>query len=87
MNKNWKFKSGVILLFVCVIAFLSIPVVPFLEISSGDKITFSTVLLVIGEITFWVGGLLLGKELFTKYKSYMNPKNWFKKKTENKTFE
>jgi len=60
--------------------FLFIPVVPFLNIDNKTKITFTTILLVIGEIMFWSGGLLVGKELFTKYKSYFNPKNWFKKK-------
>jgi hypothetical protein len=84
MNKDWKFKLGVCLLIVCVIAFLIIPVVPFLKMGNNTKITISTILLVIGEITFWTGGILLGKELFTKYKSYMNPKNWFKIKSETK---
>lgn len=83
MQKNWKFKLGVVLVIICVIAFLAIPVVPFLKIESSEKITFSTVLLVIGEVAFWTGGLLLGKELFTKYKAAMNPKNWFKPKTRN----
>ncbi|MDP2113034.1 MAG: transporter suffix domain-containing protein [Bacteroidota bacterium] len=81
MQKTWKFKLGIILLIVCVIAFLSIPAVPFLNLENSTKITLSTVLFVIGEIAFWVGGILLGKELFTKYKTYMNPKNWFKTKS------
>jgi hypothetical protein len=80
MKKTWKFKLGIVLMIVCVIAFLTIPVVPFLNLENSAKITISTVLLVIGEITFWTGGLLLGKELFSKYKGYMNPKNWFKPK-------
>lgn len=83
MKKNWKFKLGVALLIVCIPFFLAIPVVPFLDISSSAKITVSTVLLVLGEITFWIGGLLLGKELFTRYKWYMNPVNWFRKKTDD----
>jgi hypothetical protein len=83
MNKNWKFELGIILFILCVIVWLFIPVIPFLGISSGVKITITTVLIVIGEITFWTGGVLLGKELFTKYKSYMNPKNWFKPKSGN----
>lgn len=83
MQKTWKFKLGIVLLIVCVIAFLSIPVVPFLDLGNSVKITLSTVLLVIGEITFWTGGLLLGKELFNKYKAYFNPKNWFKSKSIN----
>jgi hypothetical protein len=79
MRRNWKFKLGIVLMVTSVVAFLLIPVVPFLSMSSSAKITATTALLVVGEITFWTGGLLLGKELFTKYKSYMNPKNWFKK--------
>jgi len=43
------------------------------------KITLSTISLIIGEVMFWVGGILVGKELFVKYKSYFNPRNWFKK--------
>lgn len=81
MNRNWKFKSGLILLILSVIVWLAIPVIPFLRTGSGTKITITTILIVIGEITFWTGGVLLGKELFAKYKSYMNPKNWFKSKS------
>jgi hypothetical protein len=53
-----------------------------LNFDTKTKVTISTVLLIIGEITFWGGGLLVGKELFSKYKAYFNPKNWFKKKSE-----
>ncbi len=83
MEKTWKFKLGIILLIICVIAFLAIPVVPFLDLENSAKITLSTILFVIGEISFWTGGLLLGKELFGKYKAYFNPKNWFKPKSED----
>jgi len=31
---------------------------------------------------FWSGGFLVGKEILSKYKSYLNPKNWFNKKIE-----
>jgi len=81
-KKNWKIKLGIILMVVCIPFFLAIPLTPLLDIDNKTKITISTVLLVIGEILFWAGGLLVGKELFTKYKSYFNPKNWFKKKEE-----
>jgi len=32
------------------------------------------------EVVFWAGGLLVGKELFTKYKKQLNPVSWFRKK-------
>lgn len=81
MEKNWKFKTGVILIILSTLLFASLLVVPFLDIAGKTKITISTIAVVFGEITFWTGGILLGKELFNKYKSYFNPLNWFKKKT------
>ena len=53
-----------------------------MELEAKTKITLSTISLIIGEVLFWGGGILVGKELFMKYKSYFNPKNWFKKKQE-----
>jgi hypothetical protein len=76
MQKSTKFKIGLILIIFSAIPFLTIAVVPFLDLKSAVKITLSTILLILGELMFWSGGLLLGKELFTKYKTYLNPKNW-----------
>ena len=81
-KKNWKLRLGIFLMILSVILFLSLPVVPFLAIDNKTKITASTVIFILAEITFWSGGLLVGKELFSKYKSYLNPKNWFVKKNE-----
>ncbi len=80
-NANWKIKTGIILMIVSIPVFLVAFLVPFLNIDGKQKVTFTTILLIVAEVLFWSGGLLVGKELFTKYKSYMNPKNWFKKKS------
>ena len=80
-NKNWKIKSGIFLMIFSGVFFAMLLIIPFFDIDSKAKITMSTVSLVIGEIVFWSGGLLVGKEFFTKYKSYLNPVNWFKKKS------
>ena len=69
---------------VCVLAFLAIPVVPFLPIGDGAKVTMGVILFVIGEVAFWTGGILLGKELLAKYTSRLHPKSWFKRKSETK---
>lgn len=77
-SKNWKIKLGIILVIFSCILFLSLPLIPFLQ--TENKVTITTVTFIIAEITFWSGGILLGKELFSKYKSYLNPKNWFTKR-------
>ena len=79
-KSNWKLRVGLVLMIVSVPLFLALPVIPFLDMESKVKITMSTVFLVMGEVLFWMGGLLVGKELFNKYKAYLNPKNWFRKK-------
>jgi hypothetical protein len=80
MQKNWKFKTGIALITLSILLFLTLPIVPFLNVTAKSKITISTVVFIIAEITFWSGGILLGKELFIKYKALLNPVNWFKKK-------
>jgi len=60
-------------------------VIPLMDLPTKTKVIASTTSLVLMEIVFWSGGLLVGKELFTKYKKQLNPKNWFKKK--KKTLE
>ena len=79
---NWKFKLGLVIIVLSVLLFLFLPVIPFLNFNDKTKVTISTVVFIIAEITFYTGGFLLGKELFSKYKSYLNPKNWFNKKKE-----
>lgn len=79
---NWRLKLGIVIMAISIILFLVLPVIPFLSIESKTKITVSTVVFITAEVTFYGGGFLLGKELFSKYKSYLNPKNWFNKKQE-----
>ncbi|WNR43087.1 transporter suffix domain-containing protein [Paenibacillus roseipurpureus] len=69
-------KLGIGLLILSTIAFLSAFTIPFF-VHSGARITgWITGLLIFSEITFWTGGLLLGKEVAKKYRSYLNPRNW-----------
>lgn len=82
-KKNWTIRLGIFLIIFCIPFFLFIAIIPFLEMEAKTKITLSTISLIIGEVLFWSGGILLGKELFGKYKSYFNPKNWFKKGNES----
>ena len=82
MQKNWKFKTGIILIVISVFLFGSLLVIPFLTFEKQTKITVTTIAFVLAEVTFYSGGALLGKEIFNKYKSYLNPKNWFKKNEE-----
>lgn len=77
-NKNWKFKLGLLLVLMSLIFFALLVVIPILNIERDKKIWFTTFSFITAEVLFYTGGFLLGKEMFNKYKSYLNPKNWFK---------
>jgi hypothetical protein len=77
-NKNWKFKLGLLMVLVSLIFFALMAIIPMLDIESNKKIWFSTFSFITAEALFYTGGFFLGKEIFSKYKSFFNPKNWFK---------
>ena len=54
-------------------------IIPLFDLPAKTKIIASTTSLILMEVVFWAGGLLVGKELFVKYKQKLNPKNWFRK--------
>ncbi len=78
-SKNFQIKLGIFLMIFSGAFFAATFIIPLLDLPTKTKLIASTISLVLMEIVFWSGGLLVGKELFTKYKNQMNPKNWFKK--------
>lgn len=80
MNKNWQIKLGILLVILSGIAFAFIFIIPLLEMDNKYKIIGSSTAFILMEVFFWIGGILIGKELFVKYKSYLNPRNWTNKK-------
>jgi MFS-type transporter involved in bile tolerance (Atg22 family) len=79
-KKSWKFKLGLILIIVSIVFFLSLMIIPFLRMDKKTMISISSIVFIMAEVLFWTGGIFLGKELFNKYKSFLNPRNWFKKR-------
>ena len=83
-SKNWQIKLGIFLMIFSGVFFAATFIIPLFDIPTKTKVIASTTSLILMEVVFWSGGLLVGKELFTKYKQQLNPKNWFRKK-ESKT--
>lgn len=51
----------------------------FNGLPAGTRAVLFTVFVVIAEVSFLVGAFFLGKEFVRKYRSKLNPINWFKK--------
>ena len=78
-TKNWQIKLGIFLMIFSGVFFAATFIIPLFDLPTRTKVIASTTSLILMEVVFWSGGLLVGKELFTKYKKQLNPKNWFKK--------
>ena len=64
---------GLILIIISFSPWLAIAViVPFLPISLAQKALLVTALLVLAEVLFWPGVLLVGKEVVQKYSRYFS---------------
>jgi hypothetical protein len=78
--KKWKFRSGIIMISISVMIFLMLIAIPFLSMGSGIKISLSTAFLIAGEGLFWIGIVLIGKEVYLKFKSKLMSGEWLDKK-------
>lgn len=67
------------LLFLPIIA-----VIPFLPISIQKKAVFISALAIGGQVITWAGVFLAGKEIVTRYRKYLDPRNWFRKSGDEK---
>ena len=70
------FKIGIALLVVACLLWMAMAVVSFLSIEVAAKAGVVGALLIVGEVAFWLGAILTGKEFVAKYKQRLDPRNW-----------
>jgi len=54
--------------------------VPFLPLTTVQKLWLSSGLVVVAEVTFLLSALVLGREAVHRYRRFLNPRYWFGKK-------
>lgn len=79
-KKKLKFRLGIVLISVSVAFFLIIFAMPFISMNLKVKVALTTTLVVVGEVSFWVGTLLIGKEVYKKFMAYLKSGEWLEKK-------
>jgi len=73
-------KAGLAMVIFSVALYGVIFSLPFFPISTANKLALTPVLMVVSEIVFWVGGALAGKDVVSRYRSYLDPREWCKPK-------
>ena len=82
-KKKWKLKLGLTLISVSVAIFLMLFALPFVSINTKVKIALTTAFIIGGEVMFWVGTLLIGKDVYLKFKAKLKSGEWLEKKKED----
>lgn len=68
---------GVVLLAGAVLMWAAAAVVVFLPFPGVQRVWTTFALLVGGEVFFWISALVLGRELFLRYRSRLDPRRLF----------
>ncbi len=63
-----------ILFVLSFVAWGVIVLLPFLDLTKGQIASFTTVLVILGEVFFWFALVLLGKEFWTNIKAFFTRK-------------
>ena len=51
--------------------------IPALALTLEAKVGVSTGLVVAGEITYWIGVVIVGREIVARYRDRLLPRRWF----------
>ena len=76
---GWGRTLGIALMGVAILLWVSAAVAVFLPLPGGQKTWMVPALLVVGEVFFWVSAAFLGRELFRRYRSRLDPRRLFRK--------
>ena len=63
-----------------VLFWVAAPAVVLTPLSAAHKAWTSSALLVLGEVAFWAAALALGREVFRRYRRFLDPRDWLGKK-------
>jgi hypothetical protein len=73
-RRNWILV--VVLLVIPGALYAAVPVVPFLPLTTAQKIGLASGLVVAAEAVFWVAALFVGKEVISRYRRFFDPRTW-----------
>ena len=65
----FKRRLGMLLIILSFAFYGILTLVPFAPFSAGRKVILSSILVVLGEASFWIAALILGKELIKNFKN------------------
>ena len=71
---------GIVLIIVAVVFWVAAPAVLLIPLSAEQRVWMGSAFLILGEVAFWAAAVVLGREVFRRYRSFLDPRRWFDKK-------
>ena len=71
---------GIALLVAAVVFWVAVPAVLLIPLSAEQKVWTGSAFVVLGEVAFWAAALVLGREVFRRYRTFLDPRGWFDEK-------
>ena len=75
-SKRWKFRIGIMIISISILVFFMLFAIPFLSLDIKTKLVLTPILLVTGEVMFWLGIVLIGKDVYLKFKAGLKSARW-----------
>lgn len=75
---SWTRWCGIALVGLSFALYGGLALVPWLSWSLEGKVGLSSLLVILGEVSFWIGGLILGKQVIARYRRVLDPRWWLR---------
>jgi hypothetical protein len=77
-SSDWKRRLGFFLVILSCLLYGCLLLVPMTPFSAKGKVALSSLLVISGEASFWIGGLILGREAIRRWRSALDPRRWIR---------
>ncbi len=76
ISKKRAWILVIVLLVIPGALYTAVPVVPFLPLTTTQKVGLSVGLVVAAEVVFWGAALFVGEEVISRYRRFFDPRAW-----------
>jgi hypothetical protein len=75
---SWKRRLGLFLVVLSCLLYGCLFLVSSTSLSTEGKVALSSLLVISGEASFWIGGLILGREAIARWRGGLDPRRWIR---------
>lgn len=76
--RGWRRRLGFGLVVLSCLLYGCLLLVPSAPLSTAGKVALSSMLVISGEVSFWIGGFILGREAIRRWRGALDPRRWIR---------